>query len=180
MNESLVSKTIRLGGPWLNGLMLLFSLLLWLSVSSDRNSIVHAIGKFGIATKGYGTANLTKLIVGLLWPIGGCLFAATTYGIDVKRSQLVYLLLSILGVAVLMATLGALFDYWFSISLSLALVAEISEPALASLFGWLVLFGPSKRNELSDLVGSVLFGLLGLIFITSLGLLVFPRVSFRY
>jgi hypothetical protein len=178
MTEALIFRAIRGSRPWLNGLMFFLSALVWLSVSSNRNSILHAMGKLGLATKGYGTVNLPLLLVGLLWSIAGCFVAATTYGIDLKRKQLVYLFLGILVLVALTAVLGVLFDYWFSVSLSLALAVEISEPALAALIGWVVLFKPSKG--LSDFIGSALFGLLGLIFVTSLGLLVFPRVSFRY
>jgi hypothetical protein len=160
--------------------MFLLSALVWLSVSSNRNSILHAIGKLGIAAKGYGTVNLTLLLFGLLWSIGGCFVGATTYGIDIKRKQLVFLFLGNMALVVLTSVLGILFDYWFSVSLSLAVAVEISEVALAALIGWVALFKPSKRNGLSDLIGSGLFGLFGLIFVTSVGLLIFPRVSFRY
>src|SRR5579863_8393223 len=165
----LISRAILGSRNWLNGLMFPLSALVWLGVSSNRNSILHAIGKLGIAAKGYGTVNLTLLLVGLLWSIGGCFIAATTYGIELKKKQLVYLLLGILALVASTAMLGILFDYWFSVSLFFALTVEISEPALAALIGWVVFFKPSKRYGLSDLIGSGLFGLFGLIFVTSLG-----------
>jgi hypothetical protein len=160
--------------------MLLLSALIWLSVSSNRNSILHAIGKLGIAAKGYGTVNLPLLLVGILWSIACCFVAAASYGIDLKRKQLVYLFFGILALVAVTALLGILFDYWFSISLFLALAVETLVPALAALIGWIVLFKPSKQNGFSSVVGSGLIGLCGLIFVTSLGLLVFPRVSFRF
>jgi hypothetical protein len=86
------------------------------------------MGKLGLATKGYGTVNLPLLLVGLLWSIGACFVAATTYGIDLKRKQLVYLFLGNLALVAVTAVLGVLFDYWFSTSLFLALGVEISEP----------------------------------------------------
>jgi hypothetical protein len=180
MSETPISRAMLVSRNWLKGLMFLLLALVWLSVSSNRNSILHAIGKLGIAAKGYGTVNLTLLLVGLFCSIGGCFVAATTYGIDLRTKQAVYLLFGILALVVLMAGLGILFDYWFSLSLFLALAMEILEPALATLISWFVFFQPSNRNGLSDLVGSASFGLFGLIFVTSLGQLIFPRVSFRY
>ena len=180
MTEALISRAIRGSRPWLNGLMFFLSALVWLSVSSNRNSILHAMGKLGLATKGYGTVNLPLLLIGLLWSIACCFVAATTYGIDIKRKQLVCLLLGILALVAVTAELGILFDYWFSISLFLALAVTIAEPILAGLIGWIIFFKPLERNGLSVLIGSGLFGLSGLIFVTSLGLLIFPRVSFRY
>ena len=180
MNEALASIASRRGRSWLNGLMLLLSALIWLNVSSNRNSILHAIGKLGPAIKGYGSVNLMLLLVGLLWSAGGCFVATMTYGINLKTKQVVFLLLGILALVALTALLGILFDDWFSVSLSLALALEVAEPAMAAFIGWLVLFKLSNRNGLSDLAGSASFGLFGLIFVTSLGLLIFPRVSFRY
>jgi hypothetical protein len=176
----LVSGTFRRSRMWSNGLMLLLSALVWLSVSSNRNNILHAIGKLGIATKGYGTVNLPLLLVALFWSIGGCLVAAMTCDIDLNGKRLLHLLLGILVVAVVTAVVGILFDDWFSISLFLGLGAEITEVVVASLVGWIVLFKPSNQNGLRGLIGGSLFGLFGLIFVTSLGLLICPRVSFRF
>jgi drug/metabolite transporter (DMT)-like permease len=156
------------------------STLVWLGISSNRNSVLHTIGKLGINTNGYGTVNLRLLLVGLLWSIGGCFFAAATYGIGIKSKRLLYLFLCILGLVTVTAMFGILFDYRLSISLFLATAIEILEPVMAALIGWIVLFKPSRRSGLSDLVGSGLFGLFGLIFVTSLVLLAFPRVSFRF
>lgn len=175
-----VSRTFHRGRAWLNGLMFLLSALVWLSVSSNRNSILHAIGKLGISTKGYGTVNLELLLVGLFWSIGGCFVAAMTCGVEIRRRQLAHLFLGILAVVAATATLGILFDNTFALSLFLGLVVEIVELILASLIGWIVFFKPSKLKGLSDLIGSGLFGLFGLIFVTSLGLLIFPHVSFRF
>jgi len=47
-------RIIRGSRASLNGLMFLLSTLVWLSVSSNRNNILHAIGKLGFATHGYG------------------------------------------------------------------------------------------------------------------------------
>ena len=165
---------------WFNGLMFLLSALVWLSVSSNRNNILHAIEKLGLDTKGYGTVNLPLLLIALCWSIGGCFAAAMTYDIDIKRKKLVYLFLGILVVAGVTAVVGILFDDLFSISLFPGLAVEISELITASLIGWIIFFEPSHRNGLSGLIGSGLFGLFGLIFVTSLGLLLCPRVSFRF
>jgi hypothetical protein len=180
MSEAPIFRAIRGSRPWLNGLMFFLSALVWLSVSSNRNSILHAMGKLGLATKGYGTVNLPLLLIGISWSIGGCFIAAKTYGVDLKRKQLAYLFLSILALVAVTAVLGILFDNWFSISLFLGLAVEVLEMILASLIGWIVLFEPTKRKGLSEVIGSASFGLFGLIFVTSLGLLIFPRVSFRF
>jgi hypothetical protein len=176
----LMSRMIRARLMWLNGLMFLLSTLVWLSVSSNRNSIIHAIGKLGLTTKGYGTVNLPLLLVALCWSIGGCFLAAMTCGIDLKRKRLVYLFLGILVVVAVTSVVGTLFDDLFSRSLFLALAVEPSELILASLIAWVILFKPSARNGLSSAIGSSLFGLFGLIFVTSLCLLIWPRVSFRF
>jgi hypothetical protein len=175
-----ISRTIRASRKWLIALMLLLSALVWLSVSSNRNNILHTIGKLGPATRGYGTVNLPFLLMAVCWSMGGCLIAAIIYDIDIKSKRLVYLFLGMVVVAAAMAALGIFFDERFSTSLFPALAMEPLELIVASLIGWIFLFKPSDRNGLSDLVGSVLFGLFGLIFVTSLGLLICPRVSFRF
>jgi hypothetical protein len=160
--------------------MFLLSALFWLGVSSNRNNILHAIGKLGSATSGYGTVNLPLLLVALCWSIGGCLVAATIYDVDIKSKRLVYLFLGIVIVVAAMAALGIFFDERSSTSLFLALAIEPLELIVASLIGWIILFKPSNRIGLSGLVGGGLFGLFGLIFVTSAGLLICPRVSFRF
>jgi hypothetical protein len=177
---TVISRTIRGSRPWLNSLMFLLSAFVWLTVSSDRNSILHAMGKLGLATRRYGTINLPLLLVGIFWSIGCFFVATTTYGIGLKRRQLAQLFLGILALLSVTAALGILFDYWFSISLFLALAVEILEPILAGLIGRIIFFKSPERNGLSVLIGSGLFGLSGLIFVTSLGLLICPRVFFRF
>jgi hypothetical protein len=175
-----VSGTFKRNRTWLNGLMLVLSVIVWLAVSSNRNSVLHAIGKLGLTTKGYGTVNLPLLIVALAGSIGAFSIASKTFAIDVKRKQLFRLVLGIVILSAATALIGMLFDDWFSVSLFLALAVELSELIVAGLIGWIVLFRPSNETGWLGIVGSFLFGLFGLIFVTSIGLLICPRVSFRF
>lgn len=175
-----VANLIRRHGGWLNSLMFLSSAVIWLEVSSNRNNILHAIGKLGLTANGYGTVNIVWLFVGLSWSIGGCFVAKMAYDLGLKAKPALLFFLGILILVVTSATTAVVFDFWFSISLMLGLAWEFLELAIASLVAWIVLFKPSHRDRLSDLVGSVLFGMLGLIACTCLALLAFPRISFRF
>jgi hypothetical protein len=174
-----MSGIVRGSRTWLSGLMFVLSAPIWLSVSSNRNNILHTIGKLGFATNGYGTVNLPLLLFALCWSVGGCFFAAIIYDIDLKRKSVITLLLDVAAVVAVTAAVGIFFDEWFSISLLSALLAEISGPIIAGLLGWNLLFKRSNQNVWSVIIGSSLFGLFALIFVTSLGLLICPRVSFR-
>jgi len=96
MMAVLVFKAIRGSRAWLNGSMFLLSIFVWLSVSSNRNNILHAIGKLGIATKGYGSVNLRLLLIALCWSVVGCFVAAITYDVNVRIKRLAYLFLGVL------------------------------------------------------------------------------------
>lgn len=180
MKPSQISNTIRRNQWWLNALIFLFSVLVWLGVSSNRNSILHTIGKLGFSTHGYGTVNVILLAVALTWSFGCYFIAATTYNVDIKIRPSLYFLFGISSVAATSSLAAVIFDNWFSIHFLSAITFEILELLAAGWISWIVFFKPSHRNQFSDLLGSGLFGILGLIAVTSVTLWVFPRVGFRF
>jgi hypothetical protein len=157
-----------------------FSVLVWLDVSLNRGSILHAIGKLGFAIRGYGTVNVMLLVGALTWSVGGFLVAAVTCDVDVRMRALLYFLLSISFVVAVTSLVGIIFDTWFSISFLLGLAWEFLELLIAGWISWTIFFKLSHRNQFSDLLGSGLLGIFGLIAVTSIGLLVCPRVAFRF
>jgi hypothetical protein len=165
---------------WLNGVMLLLSALVWLDVSSNRNSILHAVGKLGFATAGYGTVNVILLVGALIWSAGGFLVAAMTCDVDVRTRTSLYFLLGASFVVALTSLVAVIFDTWFSIHFFFGIMLELLELVVAGWIGWAIFFRPSHRNLFSDLLGSGLFGVHGLIAVTSIGLLICPRMTFRF
>jgi hypothetical protein len=177
---SKIWNVIHRNRRWLNGLMLPFSALVWLDVSSNRNNILHAIGKLGFAIRGYGTVNVILLVVALIWSLGGYLLVTTTCNVDIKIRSSLYFFLGISSVVAATGLVGVIFDSWFSTHFLLGSAFELLELLLSIWISWFIFFRPSHRNRFSDLLGSGLFGLFGLIAVTSVALLVFPRVGFRF
>ena len=176
---SQISNIVHRNRKWLNGLMFPFSALVWLDVSSNRDSILHAIGKLGFAVPGYGTVNVILLVGALTWSLGGFFVTAMTCDVNVRITTSLYFLLGISFIVALTSLVGIIFDTWFSIHFLLGLAWELLELFVAGWISWAVFFEPSHRNRFSNLFGSGLFGVFGLIAITSIGLLVCPRVTFR-
>jgi hypothetical protein len=91
-----------------------------------------------------------------------------------------YFLLGISLVVGVTSLVGIIFDNWFSIHFLFGLGWELLELFVAGWIGWIAFFKPSRRSRFYDLPASGLFGLLGLIIVTSIALLICPRVTFRF
>jgi hypothetical protein len=178
MMPSQISNTIRRNRWWLNALMFLFSVLVWLDVSSNRNSILHAIGKLGFATHGYGSVNVILLTVALIWSFGCYFIAAATCNVDIKIRPSLYFLFGISSLVTTSSLVTVIFDNWFSIHFLSAIAFEFLELLAAGWISWIIFFRPSHRNRFSDLLGSGLFGIFGLIAVTSVALLFFRASDF--
>jgi hypothetical protein len=156
------------------------STLVWLSVSSNRNDIRHAIGKLGQSSEATAQSICPCCSSRYAGALQVCFIAGLAYHIELKARRLALLFLGILPVVVLTAAFGILFDEWFSVFGFLGLAPEVAEIAASGLIGWFVLFRPIGQNGVTSAIGSTLFGLFGLLLVTSLGLLAVPRVSFRF
>jgi hypothetical protein len=177
---SLITNGIRRNRRWLNVLMFPFSVLLWLDVASNRDSILHAIGKLGLAIPGYGTVNFILLVIALAWSFVGCFVATTTFKVDIELRPLLYFLFGISSIVAITSLVGIVFDNWFATHFFFGLAWEFLELFAATWISWIILFKPSRRNLFSGLLGSGLFGVLALIAVTSIALLICPRVTFRF
>ena len=177
---SQISNRIRRNRWWLNALIFLFSMLVWLGVSSNRNSILHTIGKLGFSTHGNGTVNVILLAIALIWSFGCYFIAATTCNVDIKIRPPLYFLFGISSLVATSSLIAVIFDNWFSIHFLSAIAFEFLELFAAGWISWIIFFRPGYRNRFSDLLGSSLFGIFGLIAVTSVTLLVFPGVGFRF
>jgi len=140
---------------------------------------LHAIGKLGFAVSGYGTVNVILLSGALFWSVAAFLIAAKTYEVDLTISRALRFVLSSLLVVAATSLIGIVFDNWFSTHFLAGLALELLELFVAGCVSWIIFFRPLLRNRSSNILGGGLFGILGLIGTTSVGLLFFPRVTFR-
>jgi hypothetical protein len=179
MMELRVFKLIHQNGAWLNSLALLFSAVVWLAVSSSWAVNLHAVAKLGFGASAFGSVNILLLILGFVWPFAMYIFASITCRIFFKMQMVAYLVAFILFDVVAIGVIAVAYDSWFARYPILGLMLEMLELCIAGYIGWVIFFKPGHRSVASSLLGSFLFGILGLIAVTAFGLLIFPRTTFR-
>jgi hypothetical protein len=143
MMPSQISNTIRRNRWWVNALIFPFSVLVWLDVSSNRNSILHAIGKLGFATQGYGSVNFILLPVALIWSLGCYFIAATICNVDIKIRPSLYFLFGISSLVTTSSLTAVIFDNWFSIHFLSAIAFEFLELLAAGWISWIIFSDPA-------------------------------------
>jgi hypothetical protein len=168
------SATLR---NWIVGLMSLLSLAVWFSITSSWAIILHATAKLGVATPGYGTVNLTLVILALIWSIGGWMAIVRVLALPLDMKALANFWTSIFAILLTISAIAFLLDEWLSQRALPGMLLELIELCSAIWIAWILVV--RHRNVGPDLLISSLFGLLGLIGATAFVLAICPRVVFR-
>lgn len=157
--------------------MLPLSAGVWLLVTSSWAIILHAVAKLGVATPKYGTVNLVLLIAALVWSFAGWIVLRNVVVLPRGAISLAYFVVGILIIFLTISAIAFYFDELLSQYALPAVLLELLELCLAIWISWIV-FGNDSSSGLTFLRSS-LVGMLGLIVVTTLVLLIFPRVTFR-
>lgn len=176
--ESSVTRQVR---GWLNILVLAFSALAWIAISSIRNNLFHTIGKLGFSAQDYGSVNVRSLIVAILWSVCGGVFVVWTQRIEqeFKSRSLLHWVLAICLIVFLSALTLVFLDGWFSRSMVLGLIFECLE-LMASLWAtWAIFFKKKRLGLLPMFLSAGSLCMCGLVLLNSFALIIIPGVSFR-
>lgn len=166
---------------WLGILVLAFSALAWIAVSSIRNNLLHTIGKLGFSVQEYGSVNVRSLIVAILWSICGFVFVVLTQRMEKEfmSRSLLHWLLAISLIVFLSALMSVFLDGWFSRSMVLGLIFECLELMVSFWATWSIFFKKKRLGLLSVFLSAGSLCMCGLVLLNSFALMIIPGVSFR-
>src|SRR5947209_3157460 len=164
---------------WAIAPMALVSILTWLAVSSDRNGVLHAIGKLGIEAKGYGSVNLFVLAGALVWSFGSVAGVIRMYDVRPNARGASCLCLGALLLVAVTSGAGIFWDYQFSMWPIVAFSWQLFEMAAAAALSWIAFCRPANLQGLVGFCGSIVLGLSALAALTASLLLACPYVILR-
>jgi hypothetical protein len=172
---------------WLAAFLLGLSTGVWLAVESNWVSALSAVAKLGFGARGFGGVTIKLLVAALAWSIGLYFAFKMLLDLPVDLRSIPKFASGVIVDLLLVSLIGFVAESWLLahhfVGMPVATLLGVSLAALkigiAALIAKLSFFRRGWLLTEYSFLESLLLGLWGLIAVTTLALLLFPRLTIQ-
>jgi hypothetical protein len=172
---------------WLAAFLLGFSAGVWLAVESNWVSALNAVAKLGFGVRGFGGVTIKLLVAAFAWSIGLYFAFKMLLGVPVDLRSIPKFASGVIVDLLLVSLIGFVAESWLlahdflgmPVATLLGVSLAVLKIGIAALIAKLSFFQRGRLLTEYCVLESFLLGLWGLIAVTTLALLLFPRLTIQ-